>query len=246
MVIRSPFRPGLPSKEYYTDAELVKRYKATIGQVLEALLQEVNPSSTLLEIWRDDQLDDSAVSAKSEALVDSLVEFETKLAEATPDTVDFFDVTKYYNPFSLGLIRSIWPQLSIPYLLSSRSPGFAPDQVLVASPTYLKAASDLLASSTHETVQAYLVWKTVQEYAVSIESDAVRPLRRFNNELQGKDMDAKEERWRTCVTYADRRLGELNSLSSCAVCRHSCFQAGFLAGSTLKRHFLSRQRTLVI
>ncbi|MCJ1477383.1 hypothetical protein MMC13_006054 [Lambiella insularis] len=207
VVIRPPLQPGLPSKEYYKDEKLIESYKATIGQVLEALLHEANPNATLLMKWRGDQLDDPAVSVINEALIDSLVELETKFAEATPDTVDFFDVTKYYNPLSLELVRTMLPQILIPYLISSRTPGFTPDKVLVASSSYLKTLSHVLSASTEETIQAYLVWKTVQGYAVYVESDAVKPLKRFNNELQGKEPDSKEERWRTCVKYADRGLG---------------------------------------
>lgn len=59
-----------------------------------------------------------------------------------------------------------------------------------------------------ETLQAYFVWKTVQAYAHSIEDDALKPLRRFNNGLQGKEPDATEERWRFCIKVADDGLGK--------------------------------------
>lgn len=59
-----------------------------------------------------------------------------------------------------------------------------------------------------ETLQAYLVWKTVQAYAHSIEDDALKPLHRFNNGLQGKEPDATEERWRFCIKMADDGLGK--------------------------------------
>lgn len=67
-----------------------------------------------------------------------------------------------------------------------------------------------------ETLQAYFVWKTVQAYAHSIEDDALKPLRRFNNGLQGKEPDATEERWRFCIKVADDGLGkcQFSDLSS--------------------------------
>lgn len=63
-----------------------------------------------------------------------------------------------------------------------------------------------------ETLQAYFVWKTVQAYAQSIEDDSLKPLRRFNNGLQGKEPDATEERWRFCIKVADDGLGKCSML----------------------------------
>lgn len=63
-----------------------------------------------------------------------------------------------------------------------------------------------------ETLQAYFVWKTVQAYAQSIEDDALKPLRRFNNRLQGKEPGATEERWRFCIDLADDGLGKRSML----------------------------------
>ena len=75
------------------------------------------------------------------------------------------------------------------------------------SPYYLQALADILSETSAETLLAYFVWKTVQSYAYKIEHDAVSPLKRFNNKLQGKDPDATEERWRTCVKTIDDGLG---------------------------------------
>ena len=202
-MLRAPNQPGLPAKEYYNDTEVVKSYKNVIGQVLEALLQEARPNSSFLFHWRDQSQRGPDLSITNEALLESIVSFETKIAEASPDPEDAFDVTKYYNPRSLEETRALIPQISIPYLISRRSPDYIPAKVIVGSPSYLKAVSKLLSSAKKETIQAYLVWKTVQFYGKYIESEALKPLKRFNNQLQGKDPDVSEERWRTCVKYVD-------------------------------------------
>ena len=196
--------PGLPSKEYYNDKNLTRTYAETIGQVLENLLREAGTHSRILE-----NLAGGAPTwdIRSGELVQSLVEFESKLAEAMPDLEDAEDVTKYYNPRTLEEIHALLPQISIQYIISKQAPNFFPTKIIVGSPSYLTALSDLLESSSRETIQAYLVWKTVQTYGFHIEDDAVKPLRRFENRLQGRDPDVKEERWRTCVKHVNYNLG---------------------------------------
>ncbi|KAI4194985.1 MAG: hypothetical protein LQ346_003564 [Caloplaca aetnensis] len=194
-------RPGLPSKEYYQDQDVVKSYANTIGQVLEGLLREAQPLGR-------SAIDDQKIFECNEELVKAVVQLESDLAYASPKEEDAEDVTKYYNPRSLSEVRSILPQLSLPDLLSTLAPsGFVPNKIIVGSPSYLKAVSQQLEEAAPETLRAYLVWKTVQAYVDEVEDDAVVPLKRFNKELQGKDPDSSEERWRTCVRAADRGLG---------------------------------------
>ena len=187
-------RPGLPSKEYYEDKDLLKAYAETIGQVLETLLREARPTM---------------IFECSEELVKAVVELEKDLAVASPDEADAEDVTKYYNPRSLTDIHTLLPQLSMPYLLSLMAPsGFQPTKVIVGSPSYLEALSQQLNGASYETLRAYLVWKTVQGYVDEVEDEALVPLKRFNNKLRGKDPDVSEERWRICVKSVDRGLGK--------------------------------------
>ncbi|KAL8932508.1 MAG: hypothetical protein Q9216_006807, partial [Gyalolechia sp. 2 TL-2023] len=194
-------RPGLPSKEYYKDKDLVNSYADTIGQVLEALLREARPKSEQASY-------SNTVLDCNEDLVKAVVELEADLAAATPDEEDSEDVTKYYNPRSLAQVGDLLPQVSMPHVLSVLAPaGFVPKKVIVRSPSYLKALSLQLHKATPETIRAYLVWKTVQAYVDAIEDEALVPLKRFNNKLQGKDPDTSEERWKTCVRAVDRGLG---------------------------------------
>ncbi|KAL9628773.1 MAG: hypothetical protein Q9204_005673 [Flavoplaca sp. TL-2023a] len=194
-------RPGLPSKEYYQDQGLLKAYGETMGQVLEALLRQAHPSPQL-------GVDASTIFECSEELVKAVVDLEKNLAFASPDEADAEDVTKYYNPRSLTEIHALLPQLSMPYLLSLLAPsGYEPAKVIVGSPSYLEALAQQLDDADYETLRAYLVWKTVQAYVDEVEDEALRPLKRFNNRLRGKEPDAVEERWRTCVKVVDRGLG---------------------------------------
>ena len=199
--VNAPRQPGLPSKQYYKDPKIVARYGRVIGQVLEALLEEASPNSTVPST-------SSMFFSQSAELVERILLFESKMAEATPETEDAQDVTFYYNPLTFDEIRHLLPQLSLLHVVSVLAPDAPhPSKVIVGSPGYLKALARVLKQTDTETLQAYFVWKTVQSYAYKVEDDALKPLKRFNNELQGKDADATEERWRTCVRVADYGLG---------------------------------------
>ena len=200
--LTAPRSPGLPSKEYYEDAELVKTYGMVIGQVLEGLLHEAYPNSTF------PNKKPNRMFTQSEDLVEAIVGLEAKLALATPDTADAQDVTKYYNPRTIEETRSLFPQLSVQYIIAELAPSnYKPDKIIVGSPSYLKAASEIFQNASPETIQAYFVWKAVQAYASKVEDDTLKPLKSFNNRLGGKDPNASEERWRTCVKVADNSLG---------------------------------------
>lgn len=202
VMLAAPRQPGLPSKEYYKDVHTVVEYGKMIGQVLEALLSQAGPHSAGIQSLRD------RFSTNSAELVESLVLLESKLAKATPDAEDADDATKYYNPRSLNEVRGLLPQLSVSFVIERLAPsGYSPEKLIVGSPSYLKRLSSVLQETSVETLQAYFVWKTVQTYGYRIEDDVLKPLKRFNNELQGKDPESSEERWRTCIKFTDGGLG---------------------------------------
>lgn len=187
---------------------MLESYSKTIGQVFEALLNEAEPEPGLLEYWQTYSRNGSTFSTANAKLVRTLVEFEKKLAKASPDNEDANDVTKYYNQRSLEETQAILPQVSFRDLISSVAPRFVPTKIIVASPSYLKAVSEILPYTSRETLQLYFLWKLIQSYGPSLKSEAIKPLIRFNNQLLGKDPDATEERWRTCVKHVDHGLSK--------------------------------------
>lgn len=191
----APYAFGLPSKQYYNNSDIVTAYKETIGLVLEALLKEAHPNSTVLSTFR-------AINQPellNKGLVDNLVKFEATLAAAAPDPEDASDVTKYYNPRTLDEAELYNPAISVKHIIKTFAKGYKPSKIIVNSPEYLKSLSDILLITKRETIQAYLVWKVVSSWGTQVEGDAVTPLLHFRNKLQGKGADVKEERWRTCV-----------------------------------------------
>lgn len=201
-----PWSFGLPSKQYYNTSDVVNKYKDTIGSVLEALLKETDPSTTVLSTLRDPGM----LTSFNKKVVEDLVEFESQMAAASPDPEDLSDITKVYNPHTLDEAEAYNSGISVKSIVKDFADGNKPSKIIVASPEYLKTLSAILDSQKRETILSYLVWKVVQSYGGAVEDDAVTPLRRFNNKLQGKEPDVRPERWRTCVSVVDSDLRKSN------------------------------------
>jgi endothelin-converting enzyme len=88
---------------------------------------------------------------------------------------------------SLKEASDLTPELDLSQLIQ----GLAPPKVdvktiIVASPPYMKKLSEIISGAASDTLQNYFIWKAVQSLSTYIEADAVKPYKRFTNELQGK------------------------------------------------------------
>ncbi|KAL6249560.1 hypothetical protein RBB50_003413 [Rhinocladiella similis] len=188
--VAAPYSIGLPAKELYKDKKITQKYEDVVSQVISALYPE------------------KATKIDSHGLV----EFEKKLAAASPDAEDRDDVTKYYNPMTPGEADKLVPQINLSSILKSLVPeSYNIDRIIVMAPKYLKDLSKLLDDTPMETLHTYIAWKVVQTFNGYIEADALVPYKRFQNELQGKDPDSSPERWRKCVNHVDGGIGWLLS-----------------------------------
>lgn len=183
---------GLPTREYYNNSKTVEDYTSVVQQVLGNFEPSLSSHGT----------------SGYRRLAKNLVLFETKLANATPDTQAQEDVTQYYNPLSLEETHSLMPEISFADIISTLGPkDFKADRLIIGSPSYMKDLSAILKETPREIVQAFLKWKAIQAYSSAIEDPKIAPLREFDNRLAGKDPQATEERWRKCIGVMDERIG---------------------------------------
>ncbi|KAJ5103363.1 hypothetical protein N7532_003892 [Penicillium argentinense] len=183
ITVTPPRAIGLPAREYYNNTEMVTKYTDVVKQVLQGF-------------------------GGSDKIAENIVAFETKLANATPDTATQEDVTKYYNPRTVKETESLLPQVSFAEIIAELGPhDYKGDRLIIGSPSYMQALSDILTDASRETVSFFLQWKLIQQYATYIEDDKITPLRRFENKLEGKDPQSSEERWRKCIKRLDSGLG---------------------------------------
>ncbi|KAL4908028.1 hypothetical protein BDW74DRAFT_148455 [Aspergillus multicolor] len=185
--VTAPRWIGLPAREYYNNTQTVSDYTAVVENVLGKYVESMK---------------------KKEQVSKDVVAFESALADATPTTQVQEDVTQYYNPRSLEETKSLLPQILLADLISALAPSdYKTDRLIVGSPSYMKALSKLLNDTPRETVQLFFKWKIIQGYSEHIESADIQPLREFNNAIAGKDPQAKQDRWRKCITTVDEDLG---------------------------------------
>lgn len=202
VAVSAPESFGLPSKERYEDDKLVDKYRAVIVEVLSALYPDQDKAS-----------------------FSKIIDLEKKLAAAAPSSEDRGDVTvrvtfnkmafillivsqKYYNPMLIDEAAAIAPEIELKSLLYSLAPAKTNiERIIVMAPDYLKHLSVIIAATEKEVLQSYFIWKVVQELSSYVESDVVKPYKRFLNILAGKDPDTAPERWRTCIRHVDDGLG---------------------------------------
>jgi endothelin-converting enzyme len=212
-MVTPPRRIGLPSREYYQNDELVHDYQQMSAVVLKKVFAHSPGNTTFAQYRRSSMSLDKPVyqmvpQSDIEELVREVVDLEIKLAAATPPTEDQEDVTKYYNPMTLAELNVLLPQVSFAHILSELAPkGYSPNKIIVGSPSYMTDLAKLLSTSKKETLQAFFIWKAVQQYEKRVEDPSLKALRAFDNQLRGLDPTAKQERWRMCIDAVDRDLG---------------------------------------
>ncbi|KAF2017828.1 peptidase family M13 [Aaosphaeria arxii CBS 175.79] len=184
VAVAAPGRFGLPSKERYEDEKLVEKYRAVTVEVLAALYPDQNKE-----------------------IFSKIIDFEKKLAAASPPTEEREDVTKYYNPMSIDEAAGLTPEIDLKGLLHDLAPEQKVERLIAMAPGYQKKLSSILAETEHDVLQSYFVWKAVQAFSQYVSADAVKPYSRFLNELAGKDPESTPERWRHCVDAVDEGLG---------------------------------------
>ena len=181
---------GLPDRDYYvkTDAksqEIRQRYVEHVNKVFELM-------------------GDSSDAAKTDA--DTVMRMETALAKAQLTRVDRRDPYKLKHKMNVAELSGLAPNIEWKvYYKQLQYPGF---QVLnLATPDYLKEVNRQLTSEPVANWKTYLRFHVVDSSSPYLSSTFVNENFEFYRKyLRG----AKEQqpRWKRCVQYADRDLGE--------------------------------------
>jgi endothelin-converting enzyme len=95
VVVSPPYRIGLPAKDYYKDESVVEKYEVMLSEVFAGLSKE-----TSLRVFAEKNI------------THDVVEFEKKLAAASPDAADQNDVT-VSKPISIHIVLSLTSSLEV-------------------------------------------------------------------------------------------------------------------------------------
>lgn len=114
---------------------------------------------------------------------------------------------------------SLAPAVNLSKIINTLSPdGVTADRFIVMAPKYLRKLNDLIDETPRDVIQAYFLWKAIQSYSSFIEADAIRPYKRFSNELQGKVSFVVVEA-EQFLTAAGPRLDPRTLADLCQSCR---------------------------
>ena len=181
---------GLPDRDYYlkTDAksqETRQRYVEHVQKVFQLM-------------------GESAAAAKTDA--DTVMRMETAMAKAQLTRVERRDPYKLKHKMKVADLHGIAPNIEWKdYYKELQYPGF--DIVNVGPPEYLKEINGQLASEPIVNWKTYFRFHVVDSFSPYLSAQFVDENFDFYRKyLRG----AKEQqaRWKRCVQYADRDLGE--------------------------------------
>ncbi|WP_372783980.1 M13 family metallopeptidase [Phenylobacterium sp.] len=177
---------GLPDRDYYLQASFAAKkakYEAYVQQILT------------LAGWEK-----PAENAKA------IVEFETKLAEASWTRVERRDRDKTYNPASPAELNAMTPGIDWNrYLAASDLPGV--QRVVVTTNTAFPKFAKIYADTPLETLKAWQAFHVADSAAPLLS----RPFVQANFEFRSKELAGQPEerpRWKRAVAFTDRTIGE--------------------------------------
>ena len=181
---------SLPDRDYYLkeddkSKDIRDKYVAHIQKMLEML---------------GDKPEAAAAEAKS------VLTLETALAKASLDRTARRDPNNRWHPMTREQMTALAPGFDWKtYFSALDAPQF--ERMNVGNPDFLKAVGGLLQSESMDAWRTYLRWKLINQMAKYLSADFVNE--DFN--FTGKVLRGTEKilpRWKRCVDYVDRDLGE--------------------------------------
>ena len=180
---------GLPDRDYYVKDE------SNMGEIREKYVAHI---SRMFELLGDD-----AKTAGAEA--QTVMSMETALAKASLTQVEKRDPYKLFHKMTLAQLKAATPSFNWDqYLAATAAPASA---INVTEPEFYREVQRELTSQDLSSWKTYLRWHLLHSKAPYLSP-------RFVNEnfaFYGKTLrgiDELQPRWKRCVHYVDRDLGE--------------------------------------
>jgi len=181
---------GLPDRDYYvkTDAKSVEVREKYVEHITRMFMLLGEPTPT----------------AKADAA--TVMRLETALAKASLTAVEKRDPYKVYHRETLASLSKMAPAFSWPAYF--KSVGLNPQPWLnVSQPAFLKEMNARLAQESLPTIRTYLRWTVIAATAPYLSSPYVNESFAFNRKYM-RGVEEDRPRWKKCVTWVDRDLGD--------------------------------------
>ena len=181
---------GLPDRDYYlrTDSAAVATRSRYVDHIVKTFAL----------------LGDDAQGARAAA--EAILALETSLAKASMTNVQRRDPKATYHKVTVDSLKRMCPGFDWSAYLAAR--GLATlDSVNVAQPDFVSALDGLIRSVPLETWKSELRWSVAGDAAPMLSGAFAEEDFRFQSVLSGTE--AILPRWKRCLRWADRDLGDL-------------------------------------
>ncbi len=146
---------GLPDRDYYTNTD---------EKSIEIREQYVDHITRMLQF-----LGDSEEEARTQA--ETILAFETKLAEPRLDKVASRDFRNFNNPRSMDDVQKMVPAISWKEALKDLGVTKEVDTVIVMQPAYMDVVQKTLTEGDVETWKTVMRWQTLNDAANLLSTD---------------------------------------------------------------------------
>lgn len=180
---------GMPSRDYFLRKEHFhekKAYFTMIAQVARLLTSEQT------------NIDEDA---------ESIVEFETQLANITRPSELRRNFTELYKQMTVFELQALMPALDWQKYFNLTSPYDIDlsEPIAVYAYDYLHHLNELLTVTPIRTVTNYVLWRFVQNRIGNLDQRFLQVRQSYIQVLYGRQR--QPERWRECVTYVNANMG---------------------------------------
>jgi len=177
---------GLPDRDYYLDAKFAAKRAAYEPYVAKMLA---------LGGWEN-----------PEASAKAIVDFETKIAQASWTRIQRRDPVKTYNPVTLASLKAMAPGFDWDVFITSAGVTKAP-LMIVAENTAVAAEAQIFAETPLETLKAWQAFNLIRSAAPTLSKAFVDT----NFDFYGKTLSGQPEmqvRWKRASSTVGRAMGE--------------------------------------
>ena len=181
---------GLPDRDYYLrDDERFKNVRS----------QYVDHVAKMLTLAGEDP-------AKAAADAKSILDLETKLAQAEMSRVEMRQPENRYHMMPVSQLASMAPLVDWNAWLNSL--GVSQSNVNVTEPKYIETVNRLLGDVPLEDWKTLLRWDVVNASAPALSKPFEEEEFNFNGKILSGQQQ-QQERWKRCVRATDQNLGQL-------------------------------------
>ncbi|KAJ3560525.1 hypothetical protein NP233_g10783 [Leucocoprinus birnbaumii] len=143
------------------------------------------------------------------ALAKKVVQFESRMAQASLDLDLLQDPIATYNPFHPKILFEEIPQVDFPTYFSTFTPRRFPTRVIMTYPNYAKNLSQILHETPNDIIESYLVTRAALALSpyLGTTTEAWQAQRKLQEMLTGIKKGAIGDRGEYCVGKVEETLG---------------------------------------